>query len=163
MAFSISTRSVPHSASITSKRSPSLITPSEAAMSGLLRISSRSLLSFFFCVAWPPFRRRLADEDVLEEDFVLFELFFGDLPTKEGLDDLPLLLLNNAPLLSLPLLLLINAPLLFLLFFDCLLLPLDLLAEAVLLSMRPTLSGETDVSSADSGDPNTSFPSETLA
>ena len=119
-AFSSAMRSVLHSASITSKRSSSLTTPSEAAMSGVLNITSRSLLSFFVCAAWPPLGRRpTAGWDAFEDEnpLLLFEtlLFFADL-----LDDLAPLLLIDAPLPSL-------------LFLEILLLPLSS-------SLRPILS-----------------------
>lgn len=100
-------------------------------MSGALNILSKSLLSFFFCAAWPPLGRRLVSEwDAFEGEtpLLLFEilLFFADLPDSDGLDDL-------APLL------LIDAPLLTLLFLEILLLPL------LLRSLRPILSGEADL------------------
>ena len=77
------------------------------------------------------------------EDFVVFELFFADLLTKDGPDDLPLLLLFEVDLLieedsdDLLLLLLFDV----LLLFDAslrLLISEDLSAEAVLPSLLPT-------------------------
>ena len=129
-AFSSAMRSVLHSASITSKRSSSLTTPSEAAMSGVLNITSRSLLSFFFCAAWPPLGRRpTAGWDAFEDEnpLLLFEslLFFADLFGSDGPEDLAPLLLIDAPLPSL-------------LFLDILLLSHPI-------SLRPILSGETDL------------------
>lgn len=130
-AFSSAMRSVVHSASITSSKSSSLITPSEAAMSGVFNITSRSLLSFFLCAAWPPLGRRpTAGWDAFEDEnpLLLFEvlLFFADLINSVGPDDLAPLLLIEAPLLSL-------------LFLEILLLPL------LLRSLRPISSGETDL------------------
>ena len=99
-------------------------------MSGDLNILSRSLLSFFFCAAWPPLGRRpTAGWDDFEDEnpLLLFDslLFFADLLDSVGPDDLACLLLIDAPLLCL-------------LFLDVLLLSLPS-------SLRPILSGEADL------------------
>ena len=129
-AFSSAMRSVLHSATITSSRSSSLTTPNEAAMSGVLNILSKSLLSFFFCAAWPPLGRRLPacwDDFEDKSPLLLFESlpFFADLLDSVAPEDLACLLFIDPRLPNL-------------LFLDVLLLSLPS-------SLRPILSGDTDL------------------